>query len=119
MRKSIIALGFGAIILLGGCGSADSGADAPASKPPASSKASTPKATEDSTPDLPDVEWGDYAPAVKKRIDHLAAGKKCGKLQREFTIADQNSDATMARTGHSNANLMIYIDAQMQAANCY
>lgn len=71
------------------------------------------------TPTLPAVPWGDYAADVHTRIDALAAAQNCPALQKEFDLADENSGATRRRTGHNNADLMGYIDAQMRAAGCY
>lgn len=65
------------------------------------------------------VPWEDYSPAVKQRIDGLVANKDCTGLQEEFDNADANNEATMSRTGHNNADLMAYLDEQMQAAGCY
>lgn len=66
-----------------------------------------------------DVPWADYASDLRGRIDALAAAKDCTGLQSEFDIADANNDATMARVGHNNADLMGYIDGVMRAAGCY
>lgn len=63
--------------------------------------------------------WDDYAPSVKQRIDAAIAGKKCAQLQSEFDQAEANNEATMARLGHTNADLMGYIDQGMQQAGCY
>jgi hypothetical protein len=66
----------------------------------------------------PEVPWGDYAPGVRTTIDEFAAAKDCAGLQQQFDQAAENSQATMARTGHSNADLMSYIDWQQQQAGC-
>lgn len=70
-------------------------------------------------PKTVDVPWSDYAPSVRTTIDSLAASKDCAGLQKQFDTADANSDATTARTGHSNAKLMEYIDAALKTAGCY
>ena len=67
----------------------------------------------------PDVPWSDYAPAVRTRIDGLAAAKDCAGLQREFDQADANNQSTMSRTGHNNSDLMAYIDWQEKRAGCH
>lgn len=56
-----------------------------------------------------DVAWSNYAPDVRRRIDRLASNKSCGKLQAEFDAAD----------GNGSADLMTYIDKQLEAAGCY
>jgi hypothetical protein len=66
-----------------------------------------------------DVPWEDYDASVKLKIDELAAQNDCEGLQEQFDISDANSEATMSRTGHSNAQLMAYIDQKLQAASCY
>ena len=65
------------------------------------------------------VPWSDYTSGLQARIDGLAAAKNCGGLQAEFNTADANNEATRARTGHSNSDLMKYIDDAMRAAGCY
>ena len=65
------------------------------------------------------VQWQDYNPALQSQLDQLKAGKDCPGLQTQFNAADANSTATMSRTGHSNAELMGYIDAAMRSAGCY
>ena len=65
------------------------------------------------------VPWSDYAPELRPRIDGLARSRDCSGLQAEFDVADANNDSTRARTGHSNAELMKYIDGQMRSAGCY
>jgi hypothetical protein len=65
------------------------------------------------------VEWEDYSPGVQDRIDVLEAEQDCAALQDEFDTADANSAATLERTGHSNANLMGYIDEALELAGCY
>jgi hypothetical protein len=69
--------------------------------------------------DRAEVPWADYFADVKQRIDQATRQGKCKALQHEFDIADANSDATMERTGHSNANLMSYIDEALREAGCY
>ena len=71
---------------------------------------SAPKAT---------VQWSDYAAGVQARIDGAATAKDCKGLQSEFDAAEKGSEATKARTGHNNAELMKYIDATMKTAGCY
>jgi hypothetical protein len=65
------------------------------------------------------VPWRDYASDLKPRIDGLAAAADCAGLQREFDTADANNAATRSRTGHSNTDLMAYIDDAMRGAGCY
>jgi hypothetical protein len=68
--------------------------------------------------DGPNVDWSNYSPAVRSRIDQAAAAKDCALLQSEFNTADSNDDAQRARTGNGNADLMSYIDAKMKSAGC-
>lgn len=65
------------------------------------------------------VPWEDYDPSVKETIDRMAKAGGCPGLQEQFDIADQNNEATMARTGHNNADLMDYIYEAMRDAGCY
>jgi hypothetical protein len=65
------------------------------------------------------VDWENYSPSVKARIDSLAAAGDCSGLQRDFDIADENDDAQRARVGSGNADLMSYIDAKLSEAGCY
>lgn len=66
-----------------------------------------------------DVEWNNYAPDVKDRIDAMATSGDCLGLQAEFDAAEANDGAQRARTGDGNADLMSYIDGKMQDAGCY
>jgi hypothetical protein len=66
-----------------------------------------------------DVDWENYDPSVRIRIDSMAAAGDCAGLQEEFDIADANNDAQLARTGDNNADLMSYIDGKMSDAGCY
>lgn len=79
--------------------------------------------SDDTTPSAPaqssSVDWENYSPSVKARIDSLAAAGDCSGLQREFDIADENDDAQRARVGSGNADLMSYIDDKMRATGCY
>lgn len=65
------------------------------------------------------VDWSMYSPEVKDRIDRLASQGDCPGLQAEFDTADANDDATRARTGKGNADLMEYIDGKLEDAGCY
>lgn len=65
------------------------------------------------------VDWENYDPSVKTRIDSMAASGECPGLQAEFDTAEANSDAQRARTGDGNADLMDYIDGKMSDAGCY
>jgi hypothetical protein len=84
----------------------------PTAKP---TKAAKPKPWQPDT----GVDWDNYAPTVKKRIDRLGKAKRCNALQKEFDTADANDAATRAETGEGNADLMSYIDEWMQHADCY
>jgi hypothetical protein len=65
------------------------------------------------------VDWENYAPEVKARIDRMAVEGDCGGLQAEFDAADENDTAQRNRAGSGNADLMGYIDAKLSAAGCY
>lgn len=65
------------------------------------------------------VQWADYAPSIRSTIDAEAASRDCAALQASFNSADANNVATMTRTGHNNAALMVYIDGGMRSAGCY
>lgn len=66
-----------------------------------------------------DIDWGNHAPSVKRRIDSLAEKEDCQGLQQEFDTAEANNDAQLSRVGDGNSDLMGYIDEQMAAAGCY
>jgi hypothetical protein len=104
-----------ATALLGACGSSpDVSSTAVKSITPApATSAAAPKET------VPSVPWLDYAPGVKVNIDALRRAKKCSALQAQFDTAEANNEATAARVGHNNADLMNYIEAAIRAADCY
>lgn len=66
-----------------------------------------------------EVDWENYAPEVKTRIDGFAGSGDCAALQQEFDIADANDDLQRDRVGDGNADLMDYIDEKMADAGCY
>lgn len=66
----------------------------------------------------PTVNWANYSPAVKERLDGLATSKDCAGLQAEFDAASRNDNAQRQRTGAGNADLMRYIDAKIRANGC-
>lgn len=66
-----------------------------------------------------DVNWENYDPSVRERIDSMAEAGDCEGLQQEFNTAETNSDMQRARVGEGNADLMGYIDEQLRAAGCY
>ena len=86
-----------------------------------STESDSASATEDvSEPsERPTVDWENHAPSVRKRIDRAEERRDCRKLQREFDTAESNSERQRARTGDSNADLMDYIAASLEAAGCY
>lgn len=57
----------------------------------------------------PDVDWSQFSPTVKTRIDGLVENQDCDGLQDEFDNADANS----------HADLMVYLDNQMEEIGCY
>jgi len=66
-----------------------------------------------------DVDWENYSPTVKIRIDELIASKDCVGLQAQFEITAGNDVAQRNRVGDGNADLMGYIDAGMRSSGCY
>lgn len=85
---------------------------------PSPTPTASPGVSQDVDP-LPYVPWDDYASTVRTRIDEMAVSADCSGLQVEFDSADDADAATRNRTGHGNADLMSYIDAQMRRAGCY
>lgn len=65
------------------------------------------------------VDWENYTPEVKQRIDSMAAAGDCMGLQAEFDTAEANDAAQRERTGDGNADVMGYIDDKMSSAGCY
>ena len=65
------------------------------------------------------VNWSNYAPTVKTRIEGFIQSADCSNLQKEFDIADQNNAAQRNRVGTGNAELMGYIDSSMRKLDCY
>jgi hypothetical protein len=97
------------LVALAGC-SATTQRDVPVGEPPAAEAQAGARTA---------VEWEDYDASVQVRIDEMQTAADCAGLQGEFDIADANSTATLNRTGHSNANLMSYIDEALRLAGCY
>ena len=60
-------------------------------------------------------DWSRYDSSLKSRIDNL----DCKGLQKEFNMAEANSDRQRDRTGSGNSDLMTYIDAKIQEKSCY
>lgn len=65
------------------------------------------------------VNWSDYSPTVKTRIEGLIQSGDCLNLQKEFDIADQNDAAQRNRVGVGNADLMNYLNKSMKDLSCY
>jgi hypothetical protein len=66
-----------------------------------------------------DVDWENYAPEVRTRIDRMATAGDCDGLQAEFDTADANDAAQRDRVGTGNADLMGYIDSKLSEVGCY
>jgi hypothetical protein len=64
------------------------------------------------------VNWSDYAPTVKTRIEEFIQSADCSSLQKEFDVADQNDAAQRNRVGVGNADLMNYINTSMEKLGC-
>ena len=79
------------------------------------------ESNEDAEPEGPatEVDWENYAPEVKQRIDRMAKKGNCPGLQEEFDVAEANGTAQRNRTGDGNSDLMGYIDEQLRLADCY
>jgi len=69
--------------------------------------------------DTSGVDWKNYSPQVKNRIEELINTNDCSGLQSEFDIAAQNDTAQRNRVGDGNADLMDYINGEMQRLGCY
>ena len=102
MRLWILAV---LILTVAACGGSET-------TPPADSLTVKPAPTES-------VEWRDYGPDVQAEIDALAEAKDCVALQEQIDVAVATWNATINRTGHSNAKLIAYLDAAMRDAGCY
>lgn len=92
--NKLIPAALAAVLLLPACSSPDGGSDSGGSS-------------------LPSVDWSQYSPVVKKRIDRLRAKGRCPQLQQEFNAADANGP------DGENADLMTYIDESLRQAGCY
>jgi hypothetical protein len=78
----------------------------------------TSSSTSSAVTDNSGVNWSDYAPTVKTRIEELIQSGDCSGLQAEFDVADQNDAAQRNRVGVGNADLMNYINTSMQKLGC-
>lgn len=59
-----------------------------------------------------DVDWDNFDPSVKTRIEGMVDAGDCDGLQDEFDTADANNN-------DEAADLMAYLDDQMQDLGCY
>jgi len=64
------------------------------------------------------VDWENYSPAARQRIDRMATRGDCAGLQEEFETAEANNVAQRQRTGDGNDDLMGYINMKMEQAGC-
>jgi hypothetical protein len=110
------------LVLLAAC----SNGDEPATPATPATAADTP-APDATTPAAPPaaeptptgtVDWQNYAPDVKTRIDGMGQAKDCAGLRTEFDTAAANDDAQRARVGSGNAELMTYIYEWLGLAGC-
>ena len=67
----------------------------------------------------PGVDWSNYHPEVKQRIDRIASEQDCRGLQDEFDIAYSNDGAQRNRVGRGNGALMDYISDKLRNSGCY
>ena len=79
----------------------------------------TSSSTSSTVTDNSGVNWSDYAPIVKTRIEEFIQAGDCTNLQAEFDVADQNNAAQQNRVGVGNADLMNYINTSMQKLGCF
>ena len=79
----------------------------------------TSSSTSSTVTDDSGVNWSDYAPTVKIRIEEFIQAGDCTNLQAEFDVADQNNAAQQNRVGVGNADLMNYINTSMQKLGCF
>ena len=80
-----------------------------------------PEPTEAETPWQPstEVDWENYAPAVKTRIDRMGRKGDCEGLQEEFDTAYENDEPQRSRVGDDgNADLMEYIQEWLDYSEC-
>jgi len=69
-----------------------------------------------------DVDWENYAPGVKERIDAEAnnpEGTDCNMLQAMLEMAKVNDPDQREEAGDGNEDLMACINAQAEAAGCF
>lgn len=65
-----------------------------------------------------EVDWENYAPAVRTRIDRLGRKSDCEGLQEQFDTAYDNDERQRSRVGEGNADLMSYIQEWLDYAEC-
>jgi len=65
------------------------------------------------------VPWSDYAPSLQRQVDGLAAAGDCLNLHGLFDQLYEDNAATIARTGHTNVALMLYVYGALGGAGCY
>jgi hypothetical protein len=99
MRRLVVPLV--AVLMLTGC-----------------SPAQSPIATPTPTVERAAVQWDDYAPEVRQRIDDATEAGDCTTLNEEFQTAVANNDTVASRTDHNNSDLMEYIDEASDIAGC-
>jgi hypothetical protein len=65
------------------------------------------------------VNWNEYGSQLRVIIANDYKSKNCQSLQDTFDLAVYTNLEHKSEYGHTNANLMQYIDHLLQAANCY
>jgi hypothetical protein len=63
------------------------------------------------------VIWEYHPKGLRDKI--LNSSTPCSELQREFNIADANSDRLYATTGTGSSAIMGFINTQMEIRDCY
>lgn len=65
------------------------------------------------------VPWGDYPVGLENDINMLAARADCDGLTDQRRHAEDTSASVHQRTGHTNSELLAYINDVMHDIGCY
>lgn len=66
-----------------------------------------------------DVNWDNYSPIVRERINSHIDSRNCNLLQKEIETASELGEQQIRRTGESNYKIVAYIDDSMRQIGCY
>lgn len=64
------------------------------------------------------VDWENYPPALKQRIDDLAEARDCALLQAQFDSAATDASREPGSTPGEMSRLMEYINHKQETAGC-